>query len=147
MMLRHQPDTQVYFNAVGISRINPRLQNEKLLAELFQNPQTVQVTTRGDFGQLLLYLKMPKKFPPRFVLDPAVWAGEAYGISRKAFARKIGIGVIRPEIFEVNGSRFSTEDVYQMYENIIRELERKGYAWELFTNGMAQDDSFGREIL
>lgn len=146
-LIEQQKDTEVYFNAVGISRVSPNPQNEKLLEKLFQKPQTVQVTTRGDFGQLLLYLKQPMKYPPGLVLDPAVWAGEAYGIHKQEKARKIGLGIIRPDIFEANGNRFSTEDVRRMYEQIILELQKKGYEWELFTNGMAQDESFGREIL
>lgn len=139
--------TEVYFNAVGINRINPKPQNEKLLEELFQKPQTMQVTTRGDFAQLLMYIKTPRKYPPRLVLDPAVWAAEAYGIQKKAHAKKIGIGIIRPEIFEANGNRFSVEEICRMYEQIILMMQKKGYEWELFTNGMAQDDLFGREIL
>lgn len=56
-LIEQQGDTEVYFNAVGINRISPKPQNEKLLEKLFQKPQTAQVTTRGDFGQMMLYLK------------------------------------------------------------------------------------------
>jgi Uncharacterized conserved protein len=146
-LIEQQGDTEVYFNAVGINRISPKPQNEKLLEKLFQKPQTAQVTTRGDFGQMMLYLKKRMKYPPRLVLDPAVWAGEVYGIQRKPKVRKIGIGVIRPEIFEANGNQFSPEDVKGMYKRIILELQKRGYEWELFTNGMAQDELFGMEIL
>lgn len=146
-LIEQQADTEVYFNAVGISRVRPKLQNEKLLEKLFQKPQTVQVTTRGDFGQLLLYLNKSMKYPPRLVLDPAVFAGEAYGIQRKTKTQKVGLGIIRPEIFEANGNQFSAGDVREMYEKIIRKLQEKGYEWELFTNGMAQDEAFGWEIL
>ena len=146
-LIERQPDTQVFFNAVGISRVNPKAGNERLLRQLFAKPQTAQITTRGDFAQLLSYVRTPRKYPVRLVIDPAIWAAEAYRVCKKPYTSKIGVGVIRPEIYEANGNSFSALDVSRMYIQILNELQKRGYEWELFTNGMAQDDKFGNEIL
>ncbi|MCD7824945.1 MAG: polysaccharide pyruvyl transferase family protein [Clostridiaceae bacterium] len=146
-LIEQQKDTSVFFNAIGILKINPKKQNEELLTELFNKEQVKQVTTRGDYDQLLKYIRTPKEYPCKLVFDPAIWVNEAYGIEQKPNASKIGIGVIRPEIFEKNGNAFSTEDVMQMYSDIIAQLNEKGYKWELFTNGMKEDYNFGVRLL
>lgn len=146
-LIEKQEHTKVFFNAIGISRVSPNPKNQKLLTRIFKKKQIVQITTRGDLDQLLAYIKKPRKYPPKLVFDPAVWVNEAYQIRRNPHARKIGIGIIRPEIFSLHGSDLSTEDVFCMYTNIIKELEAKGMRWELFTNGMYQDYCFGKELL
>lgn len=146
-LIEEQSDISVFFNAIGILRVNPRKKNEELLVNLFNHHQVKQVTTRGDYNQLLKYIHTPKAYPAKLVFDPAIWVNEAYGIERSLSAEKIGVGVIRPEIFQHNGYDFSTEDVFQMYQGIITELEAKGYVWEFFTNGMKEDYNFGIEVL
>ncbi len=146
-LIEQQDGLEVFFNAVGIDRMNPKPKNATLLTRMFKKKQVLQVTTRGDYQQLLKYIKKPKRYEPKLVFDPAIWADEAYHIRKKPGAKKIGIGVIRPEIYEANGNEVSIEDVFAMYIHIIQELERRGFTWELFTNGMAKDASFGKEIL
>jgi len=143
-------DIQIYFNAIGINRIKPKVKNEELLKQIFSRGQVKQVTTRGDYKRLKKFLCstcVGKTYPCKLVLDPAVWVNEAYHIVRNPDADIIGVGVIRPNIFSDNGSFFSEEDVLSMYIGLIRELESRGYRWELFTNGMVRDYKLGQEIL
>lgn len=146
-LAEEQGDIKVFFNAVGIKRTEPNEKNEKLLVKMFKKKQVVQITTRGDYAKLLEYLKKPYQYPPKLVIDPAIWVDEAYGIERKENAEKIGIGIIRPEIFETNKSELLIEDVFLIYTKLIQELENRGYQWELFGNGTKSDIAFGRELL
>lgn len=146
-LLREEGRASVFFNAIGIARVNPKKGNPTLLKEMLNRPEVKQVTTRGSIKKLRRYLSTEKAYPPRLVLDPAVWVNEAYGIERNVDAKVIGVGVIRPEIFMRNGSELSVEDVYKMYMDIIEELERRGYEWQLFTNGWKEDYQFGVSLL
>lgn len=146
-IIEEQKYTSIFFNAIGILRVNPKKKNEKLLEEIYNKKQVQQITTRGDLEQLQKYIHTPKKYPCKLVFDPAIWVNEAYGVERKEDSDTIGIGVIRPEIFQKNGSKLSEENVLQMYVNIIRELESRGYKWKLFTNGMKEDYKFGIQLL
>lgn len=146
-MIEEQSDTSVFFNAIGIARVPRKKRNVALLKDMLNRPEVKQVTTRGSIKKLRKYLSAEKAYPPRLVLDPAVWVNEAYGIERNADAQMIGVGIIRPEIFMRNGNEFSVEDVYQLYMNIIGELERRGYEWQLFTNGWREDYQFGVSLL
>lgn len=146
-LLREEGRASVFFNAIGIARVNPKKGNPTLLKEMLNRPEVKQVTTRGSIKKLRRYLSTEKAYPPRLVLDPAVWVNEAYGIERNVDAKVIGVGVIRPEIFMRNGSELSVEDVYKMYMDIIEELERRGYECQLFTNGWKEDYRFGVSLL
>lgn len=137
----------VYFNAIGILKVNPNPKNEALLKIIFNKDQVKQITTRGDLGQLKTYITSDKPYPEKLVLDPAIWVNEAYNIQRDTTSDLIGIGVIRPEIYQKNGSDISSDDVLKMYTNIIRALDRRGYKWQLFSNGMKDDYNFGLTIL
>lgn len=146
-LIEKQSYTSVFFNAIGILRVNPKEKNEKLLCKIYNKKQVKQVTTRGDLETLKGYITSEKPYPTKLVFDPAIWVDEAYGIKKKADSDLIGVGVIRPEIFESNENEFSVEDVKNMYKGVIKELEARGYRWKLFTNGMTQDYQFGVTLL
>lgn len=138
-------DIDVYFNAIGINRLRADRNNEKLLIDLFSRPQVRQVTTRGDLNRLCSHLiRWDKSYlgAPTLVIDPAIWANNAYGIS-KAESNTVGLGLIRPEIFEANDGALSVDDVALMYKGLIAEMDRRGIEWQFFTNGMEKDYSFG----
>ena len=107
----------------------------------------VQITTRGDVETTNSLLKTNKRYPVQRVADFGLWANEAYGISGNSKANKIGIGLIRPEIFRESGKNFTIIQVCEIYEGIIHELERRGYEWELICNGSQKDYNFGKELL
>lgn len=145
--IEQRKNISIYFNAIGILRVKPRKKNEVLLEELFNHPQVKQITTRGDYDQLQKYIHEPKAHPSKLIFDPAIWVNEAFGIEKKADSEVIGIGIIRPEIYHSNGNDFSEDNVYDMYIGIIQELEKRGYRWKLFSNGMKEDHQFGLKLL
>lgn len=145
--IEQRKNISVYFNAIGILRVDPKKKNEALLEQIFNHKQVKQITTRGDYEQLQKYIHEPKAHPSKLVFDPAIWVNEAFGIEKKADSEVIGIGIIRPEIYHSNGNDFSEEDVYNMYIGIIQELEKRGYKWKLFGNGMKEDHQFGIKLL
>lgn len=137
----------VFFNAIGLNNRNPNKKNEKLLVEIFNQLNVKQITTRGDIEELKRLAVNNKEFQSKWVFDPALWAGEAYGVTREVGSKLVGVGLIRPEIFMENGCDFSIENVFSMYLSIINELNARKLEWRLFTNGMKRDHRFGKELL
>ena len=82
-----------------------------------------------------------------WIIDPAIWSNEVYGIEKKADSDLIGIGPIRPEIFNEQDKSVSVEDVFAMYEKLLAEADRRGYHWKLFCNGTEPDFAFAKELL
>lgn len=138
---------EIFINAVGITRIKPKKANVKLLKQLFHMPQIKQITTRGDIGKLEKYIADSKPYPPALVFDPAIWVNEAYCIERNPKSEIIGIGLIRPEIFEERKTDISENQVENMYIGIIEELEKRNYQWQFFTNGLYGEYRFGVQLL
>lgn len=145
--IERQPGASVCFNAIGILRVNPSEKNEAILENMFNRPQVKQITTRGDYEQLKKYITTKKSYETQLVFDPAVWVNEAYQIERKPDSNIIGVGVIRPEKFEIQGVPMNRQQVMDMYAGMIQELEKRGYEWKLFTNGIDPDYEFGIELL
>lgn len=146
-MVEKQEDTAVYFNAIGILKTEKRKKNIALLKEIFNRPQIKQITTRGDLKKLEAYIQRELPYPVSLVLDPAMWVNEAYGVEKKPDADVVGVGVIRPEIYGKNAVSLAETDVFAMYSAIILELEKRGYKWQLFTNGLKDDYRFGLKLL
>lgn len=133
----------VYFNAIGIEK--PSVFIEHLLYKYLLNQKCVKaVTTRDDIN----YLKglVQNKKMCKQILDPALWAQECYTV-KKADSDLIGIGIIRPKIFSDSELMFCCKDAENMQLNIIKEIDRRGYKWELFCNGSDVDYEFGLKLL
>lgn len=85
-----------------------------------------------------------------FVGDPALWTVNAFGYGNLGVTKnkKIGVNLIRPEIFSSYKEEvFTSDQVTQMYREIIDELEGRGYDWYFYDNGMDVDHQYGLKLL
>lgn len=137
---------KIYFNANGISKDLMSKTVKNRIIKIFSDDRVKQITTRGDYETALSLIDTPKEYPCKLILDPAIWAGETYDVKKKN-SETIGIGVIRPEIFQENKSYIDTDAVLNLYAGIIKELEAKGYKWQLFCNGTMKDYKFAQKLL
>lgn len=78
--------------------------------------------------------------------DPALWIPECYGIKRRE-SDIIGVGLIRRGIYKDYGTDFSGERLLQIYQELIKNLEREGKKWLFFCNGIKEDYEVGLELL
>lgn len=140
--------TDVILNSVGVegySRSDYRCQQ---LKNALNKNCVKMITTRDDIDVLEKnYITNPNIILKK-VADPAVWTYETYkeNISPNK-TDTIGLGVIRPGIFRDNEINFEEEEQLELWANIIKVLEQKGYNWQLFTNGLLADYEFGKKIL
>lgn len=140
-------EVRYYFNGIGIHPERHHKQLSDNIERLLNDPRVRQVTTRGDLAMTREYITSDKPYPIEWIIDPAIWSDEAYGISKDESSDIIGIGPIRPEIFNEQDSDVSLDDVYLMYENLLKEVESRGMRWKLFCNGTEPDFTFSKEIL
>ena len=61
--------------------------------------------------------------------------------------KKIGIGLIRGNALESYGTEFASDEWKVLFADIARELEARGYEYEIFTNGLRGDILLGRGVL
>lgn len=88
-----------------------------------------------------------EKHTVKLLADAAFWLKEAYGAPDAARTKKIGIGIIRGNSLKGYGADFRGEDWVNLFSGIARELEKRGYQYEFFTNGLPGDIKLGEKIL
>ena len=139
--------TRFYFNAIGIhpERHYPELSDN--IERILNDERVRQITTRGDLAMTQEYVTSKKAYPIQLITDPAICSSEAYRIKRQEDSETIGIGPIRPDIFEEQGTSMTVDDVYDMYGQLFKEVEARGYSWKVFCNGTQRDFDFAQEVL
>ena len=78
--------------------------------------------------------------------DPAFWIPETYHVKRNKNADTIGINVIAPDRFRVYGGTLQPSDIKAAYLIMLDRLTEHGFSWQLFTNGMQDDNVYAFEL-
>lgn len=137
----------VVLNSVGVEGYDGT--NKKCLAlkSVLHKKALRHISTRDDIKTLYnSYYDGKPSIPCVKVADPAVWAAEAYGITR-SHSDIIGIGIGRGRLFIDNGKDFSDKQFFVLYIQLIETLSKQGKQVELFTNGLDADNEFACQIL
>ena len=133
----------VLLNAQGIEGYSEYDQECQMLKDAINRDCVKYASTRDDFAMLRnCYIDNPN-ITVRSVCDPAFWVSEAYQIQRDPSAKKVGLNVIRTNIFQ----EYLYKDVNRqtlgvVYYELIQKLFQEGYQVELFSNGIETDTKF-----
>lgn len=129
-------DVPVIFNACGIGPLYSRTIEKRLGAALAQN-NVIAISTRDDAYRVDRLVGRP--YAAHRVNDPALDAARIFEISARV-SDTLGLGIMYP-----NGVPYRR--ALGQWRQIIKELDRRGLKWELFTNGDPADEVFARRIL
>lgn len=134
----------VYFNAIGVEGYDGKNFYSQLLKYSLNKKCVKKITTRDDIVNLRKYTKAKNIM---IIGDSALWARECYDIEEVEKTDIIGIGVIRGKIFTDYNIDYPEEKLVDLYVNLIRYLEFKGYKWQLFCNGLKADYNLAMRVL
>ncbi len=137
----------VLLNSVGIESYSDKDERCQRLKKALNKSCVKMITTRDDVALLKNQYIESSNILTEKVADPAVWSYQTYAENIGEKSEVIGLGVIRPGIFKDNNIQLSEEKQLKLWSNIIDELEKKGYTWKLFTNGLSGDYEFAQKIL
>lgn len=142
---------RVLFNAMSIAEEDEKDIRYHQIVEAINMPCVYGISTRdGEDGikKLQKYYIKRQGIIVEEVGDPALWLSEIYNIKKNEEACIYGVNVIDPHIYErYKEEVFSPQQVECLYIEIIKELERKGKKWVLYSNGMECDYVFGKKII
>lgn len=140
----------VYLNSVGVEGYDGGDARCVRLAQALNYDCVKGISVRDDIETLRRDYRKPAAcaIPISLVVDPAVFTPQAYGIQKDAQSGVIGLGIVRYRIFEDYGiPQVTREFQLDLWQGIAKGLEERGYAWQLFVNGLRSDYDFALEIL
>lgn len=142
----------VMMSAMSIEKYDDNDWRCRQLVRAVNNPVVKCITTRDNEKELEIlrnkYLIENKNCYTECVGDPALWSKETYQVNDKhTNSDLIGIGLIRLGIYEDYGYNITKEQLFNLYVNIIKELENRKLNWVLFCNGMPEDYEVGLRLL
>lgn len=155
----------VIFSAVGIEAYNEKNAKCQRLKATLNFDCVKQITTRDGLERLQNY-KENEQLTIGLVSDPAVFSAmvfrpymrkETVVVTKKKFGifpvkveqpikkpakKKIGIFVLRANGFTDNKVDFPKEQAAELWVDLIAELKKRGYNYELVTSGNFGDEAF-----
>ena len=135
----------VIFSAIGVERYEEENAKCQRLKKTLNFDCVKQITTRDGIEELTKYKENENMVIAR-VADPAVFSAPAFRnhtVSKKdREMKKIGIFVFRANGFIDNRINFTKDDAAKLWKDIIRDVEAKGYDYELVTSGHFGDEAF-----
>lgn len=142
----------VMMSAMSIEKYNENDWRCRQLVRAVNNPIVKCITTRDTENELSIlrdkYLHKDTQCITECVGDPALWTAEAYNVkSKNCKSDLIGIGLIRLGIYKDYGYGLNEKELFNLYINIIKELELRKKNWVLFCNGMSEDYEVGIKLL
>lgn len=138
------------FNAMSIEAFNEKDSRCLRLKKILNNDTVKMISTRdGEPGVDELrknYISNPN-IQICAVGDPAFWASEVYGIQKKKDSQKVGIGLIRTDIFKKYGKTTDKENFKCFYKSLINKLNDSEMDWSFFSNGLQIDHIEGENLI
>lgn len=144
----------VIFSAIGVEGYSEDNEKCQRLKKALNFDCVKQITTRDGYDFLKQYKENDEMVIGK-VSDPAVFSSEVFRnfvevpeaannneenvIEKK---KKIGVFILRANGFKDNGFNFSKKDSAELWKGIVKQLESKGYDYELLTSGHFGDEAF-----
>ncbi|GAE09114.1 polysaccharide pyruvyl transferase family protein [Paenibacillus sp. JCM 10914] len=139
-------DIPVMMSGMGLEGYSSTDRRCQKLKEAINRPCVKMITTRDNLTLLNEKYIDNKSIITALVGDPAFYIPEYYQIERVRSGR-IGLGIIRSDNFMKYGINYSEDQVMNLYQDIVKELEKRKLPWTLFSNGFTSDYNFGLQLL
>lgn len=139
-------DLQVVYNAIGRAGAYDEKDFRSSILRKALRSEVVKYVSARDSVETVQQCA-GENMPVKLLADAAFWLKEAFELSVPEKRKKVGIGIVRGNSLKGYGVDFGTENWVQLFSGIAGLLEKKGYEYEFFTNGLEVDMKLGRKIL
>ncbi len=136
----------VFFNAVGVEGYDESDERCIELKRAINLPCVKGITVRDDTETLEKYYIENKSIVVKSVFDPAVFSTNHFATAEKRDV--IGLGIARGELFlDYGNEKIDRQFLLDFWKSVVTELEKQNKKWEIFTNGLEDDEKFAKEVL
>lgn len=147
LKIANKKNIPVMMSAVGVEGYDAKDVRCQMLKKCLNLPIVKAITTRDDQQTLADNYLVRKDIVVSQVADPVLWLREMLQKSDPPKHKLIGLNLINPDNFRGYGGELTYEKVMNFYKNLITELQLRGEAFKLFSNGMNADMQFGQRLL
>ncbi|MBQ6164580.1 MAG: polysaccharide pyruvyl transferase family protein [Clostridia bacterium] len=137
----------VMISAAGVDGYDAEDDECRVFAEILNLPCVKTVTVRDDIELLQRAYVTSPEIRVKKVPCPTMLSKELFPMPPRRETGVIGLGVIKPKKMTELHPDFTENRQIALWTEIISEVEKRGYRWRLFTNGLASDFRFIPEIL
>lgn len=138
----------VFFNAVGVEGYDADDERCRNLKSALNLPCVKGISVRDDYTAMRDYYISNPDILVSSVFDPATWSAQVYPRLSQPTFRHVGLGVVREGLFADYGfPEINREFQLDFWRDVVSRLEADGYTWEIFTNGVGDDEIFAQEVL
>lgn len=135
----------ILLNAMGVEQgYDESFPNCMLFKKALNNSNIIGISTRDNLDTLANYVEGTKDI--QLVSDSACDAYNLLGI-KKEHTHKIGIGVIRPGIFDTYKTSQWKDQYIKLMDELIEILMDRQIPFQLFTNGGLSDYQFAKSLI
>lgn len=137
----------VCLNAVGVEGYNMNNIKSIKLKEALNRNCVKMITTRDDIEKLKCYVENNKKIILDKVADSAIYTSVVYQKEKNVESNYIGLGVCRGNLFLDNNINYTEEQLLKLWGKIIKKLNEENIKWEIYTNGLEEDNKFAYKLI
>lgn len=135
----------VFFNSVGVEGYDLSNPKCKLLQKALNRDCVKSITTRDDYEKLSQYI-YNKDIVIDKVSDPALYTSAVFNIC-KLESDIVGLCLCRKNLFKDNDVNIDANYLFNLWKQIIDELDKKNINWYLYTNGVSADNEFAEDFI
>lgn len=138
----------VFLNCMGVEDFDKDDERCMNLARALNSSCIKGITVRDDFDTLRNKYIIKKKDWIEKVLDPAAFSADVYKCGSNGNSNVIGLGICRRGLFvDYDHYEITEEFIRNFWMQITQEVEKIGYQWQFFCNGLYEDYCFALSIL
>lgn len=145
-MLADKYDIPVMFVGVGVESYDESAEKCKQLQNAINRKCVKYFTARDNEENCRRYIRN-KTIITQMVADSALHTKDSYALYAHKKSKVIGIGTINFDNWELENHSIEKNILIEFYHAIFCELDKRGYEWAIFTDGVYQDYTFALELV
>lgn len=139
----------VFFNAVGVEGYDEDNSRCLEMKRVLNLDCVKMISVRDDVATMKSKYVTNPEVHISSVFDSAVFSNRTYtDIKHNKESDVIGLGIAREGLFTDYGiAEVDRSYLLNLWKDIINELDKRGFKWQIFTNGTDADEKFAEEVL
>lgn len=137
----------VMISTVGVDGYDAEDEECRVFSRILNLPCVKSITVRDDIELLTRAYVSSDDVRVRKVPCLTLLSRDLLPMGTLKEGRTVGLGVIKPDKMCEMHSEFTEEKQIALWQEIVAEVEKRGWRWKFFSNGMSTEYAFATKIV